>query len=287
MKKHLVRILILILILGIIGVGIFFIVKRSKSTPLYEASCNFILSEDTEILTTKITLAQELYDDNISGETRLITLQNIITKIDSFESDLNSYLVFCKAKPIKTYKLSKTYSDLISLRKYLIVDYNEYITRMSGNTNADGNMLEKLYNELFDHTLKYVQKYNSCFKSTTNYVFTKTYKVDTLKHEIYNLYALGVENLISGVSNNRFSSTTLITRLNNGLNLSSNILTLPESVEGGEFSPEALAFKKYFNASNKANLIENFNVYYASTINPTTETSNEKLAVYYAKQLGV
>ena len=113
------------------------------------------------------------------------------------------------------------------------------------------------------------------------------YKVDTIKEELYTLYSLGVNNLLNSISNNRFASenVTLITRLNNGIKLSNGNISIKSSVDGGEFSIDAIKFKTHFNNSNLNTLITNFNTYYSESINISTETSNEKLAVYYAKKI--
>lgn len=285
MKKHLIAILIIFLVLCLTGGIVFIIVKNNKITPLYKASCDFILSEDTELLSTKINQSQELYNVIISGDSRLTTLNSIISKIDSFEKDLNSYLILSNAKPKTTKSLSKSYSSLNKYRKQLLTDYDEYITRMSGNINADGPMVQNLYNDVFNKTVQYIYKYNTCFNATYTFVFNKVYTARTIKNEAYLLYTLGVNDLLNNISNNNFSSTTLITRLNNGLNLTNGNIEIRNSVIGGEFGSNALNFKKYFNSCNHTNLIENFNTYYSTSINPNIETSYEKLAVYYAKQI--
>lgn len=285
MKKHFIAILIITLILAIAGTSVYFIVKHSKPTPLYKANSSFILDEDTTSLTSKITQAQTLYAKEVSGDTRLLVLHNAINKLDTFELDLNSYLVLNTVKAKSTKKLSKMYSNLNSSRNTLIKNYDEYITRMSGNLNADGNAIQKLYNDIFNKTVAYLYDYNTCFIQTSNFVFSKVYKAGTIKTELYTLYSLSVNNLLNNIKNNQFENTSLITRLNNGINLNNNNIVIVASVNGGEYSTQALNFKKYFNSSNLTVLVENFNTYYNASINVDTETSSEKLAVYYAKQI--
>ena len=225
-----------------------------------------------------------MYKEKVSsGETRLTTLKTVICQIDSFEADLNSYLLLSNIKASSTNKLSKNYKNLSSNRKILIDGYNEYITRMKGNINVDGSALQDIYNDIFDQTVQYLTKYNSCFKATTNFVFNKAYKPDSIKYELYSLYSAGVKNLLDNINNNTFHNTTTISRLNNGIKLVNNNLYITPTIAGGEFSAEALKFKKHFNNSNIPLLIENFETYYSSSININTETSNEKLAIYYAK----
>lgn len=285
MKKHIVAILIIILILALAGTGIWFVMKRNNIKPLYKANCEFTVSKDTSDLCSKMTEAQTLYNMIFASETRLTTLQSVILKLDSFDKDLNSYLVLLNKESKTSKKLSKSYADLIKTRKSLITDYDEYIVRMSGNINADGTAVQNLYNELFNKTVDYLYKYNKCFNLTSTYVFDKIYKADNIKEELYTLYSLSVNNLLNNISNNRFNNTTLITRLNNGIRLLNNNLHIIESVKGGEFSVESIKFQQYFNHSSLTVLIDNFNTYYAESINPNVETSNEKLAVYYAKQI--
>lgn len=285
MKKHLIAILIIVLILSLGGVGIWLFIRNRNIKPLYDANCEFILSEDTQALKTKIAQAEILYAEVVSGETRLATLHNIITKLDTFDSDLNSYLVVKKIKPSKTKSLSKSYSNLTKTRSTLLVEYDEYITRMSGNLNADGSAVEVLYDKLFNKTVSYIYKYNECFNKTSNYVFTKVSKVDTIKQELYSLYSLSVSNLLNNISSNNFTSTTLIKKLNNAINLSNGNIVINSSVAGGEFSETAFKFKSHFRNSNLTILINNFVTYCNETIDINTETSNEKLAIYYAKQL--
>ncbi len=283
MKKHLIAILIIALTLSLAGVGVWVFVRSRNIKPLYQANCEFVISEDSSSLKTKIARAEELY--TLSGETRLTTLWEVIDKIDTFESDLNSYLVLCNAKPKSTKKLSKSYINLIKARSTLINEYDEYITRMSGNLNADGPAIQNLYNDIFNKTVSYIYKYNECFNQTSNYVFDKVYNTDTIKPELYLLYSLGVNNLLNNISNNHFTSTTLITKLNNAITLTEGNLTIKDAVIGGEFSEYAFRFKIHFNSCNLSILINNFINYCNLNINPDNETSNEKLAVHYAKLL--
>jgi hypothetical protein len=96
---------------------------------------------------------------------------------------------------------------------------------------------------------------------------------------------LGVNNLLNNISNNNFKNTTLITKLNNGIILSNGNIDIKDSVMGGEFSIMAFKFKSHFNKSNLSTLVENFATLYNININPDNEVSNEKLAIYYAKQI--
>lgn len=284
MKKHIIIIISIILILSLAGVGVWFVVKKNNSKPLYSVSCEFIQSSDTQTLISKIGDAEDLYQNKaVSTEDRLTTLQQTISKLDNFETDLTSYLLLSNAKASSTNKLSKSYKDLASVRSALIKDYNEYITRMSGNTNISGTALKDLYNELFNKTVNYVYKYNTCFIATSNYVFTKVYKVDCIKTELYTLYSAGVSNLLNNISNSQFANTSLITKLNNGIKLVDGNIFIKENIQGGEFGTEALNFKKYFNNSNLDTLINNFETYYNMSINASSETNSEKLTVYYAK----
>lgn len=287
MKKHIIIISVIILTLSLAGLGIWLGIRNKNVKPLYQASCEFVFNEDAETLTDKITEAQTLYTTVSSSDKRLTTLQTIILKIDSFEQDLNAHLSLSTDKPKNTKTLSKAYSNLLNSRTRLIKDYNEYITRMSGNTQADGPMMQKLYNELFNKTASYLRTYNNCFLNTSNYVFGKVYTANSIKAPLYSLYSHGVNNLLDNVINNQFSSLTLINKLNTSIRLENQNIYLKSSVKGGEFSFEALNFRKYFNSCNISNLIQNFEVYYSqvASIAPATETSSEKLTVYYAKQI--
>lgn len=284
MKKHIIAISVLIIILALAGVGIWIVVKKNNSQPLYNVSYEFIANEDTATLSNNIATAESLYQSKaISSETRLTTLKTIIDKIDTFEADLNSYLLLSKSKASSTNKLRKTYKSLSGTRSVLIKDYNEYITRMSGNINISGSAINDLYNDIFNKTVDYIYKYNDCFKSTSKHVFSKVYKVDNIKNELYLLYSIGVNDLLNNISNSKFDSTIVINRLNNGIRLVDGNAYIVSSISGGEFSVEALNFKKYFNKCNHNTLIDNFETYYNTAININIETSNEKLAVYYAK----
>lgn len=285
MKKHLIAILIILLVLSLVGVSVWFFVFNRNVKPLYKANCEFVLSQDTESLKTKIAKAETLYNESVSSETRLTTLSEIIDKLDTFESDLNSYLVLCNAKPKSTKKLSKSYTELIKSRSTLINEYDEYIARMSGNLNADGSAVENLYNDIFNKTVSYIYKYNSCFNQTSNYVFTKVYTVGTIKPELYSWYSLSVNNLLNNIVNNQFTKTVLVTKLNSAITLTDGNLNIKETVIGGEFNEMALKFKLHYNNCDTSVLIDNFISYYNLNVNVDIETSNEKLAVHYAKQI--
>lgn len=285
MRKHLIAILIILLVLTLIGTGVWLVVSYNKTKPLYQSHCDFILDEDTNDLSTKMAQAQTLYTSLFSSETRVATLHTIVEKIDTFEKDLNTYLILHASNSKTSKKLSKNYSTLSSKRATLIKNYNEYITRMSGDINAEGPMVQNLYNDLFDKTVTYLISYNKYFISTSNYVFNKVYKAESIKPELYSLYSAGVSDLLNNISNHNFDSTILINRLNNGIKLSNNNIFIKNTIVGGEFGTNAIKFQQYFNNSNLENLVKNFNTYYGLTISPITETSNEKLAVYYAKTI--
>ncbi len=293
MKKHFLGILIFVLVLLVCGVGFYIYTNNFKAKPLYETNTQFVINEDTENLILKINDAHDSYI--YSGETRLTTLSLIISKLDSFEKDLNSYLVLSNINTSSTKKLSKSYENLTKHRKALITNCEEYITRMEGDKNADGPAIQNLYNDLFNKTLKYVKEYNKCFESTSKFVFSKVYKADTLKTEVYSLYSKALQDVIDNVANNRFGDLSLINRLNKGVTLS-NIptslnttkllnynLNINSSIEGGEFSTIAQNFKTNFKNSDMQILVENFNSYYRLNFNNCD--SNEKLAVFYLSQL--
>lgn len=285
MKKFIIKFTIITLILATIGGVALFFVKSNNYKPLYNACCEFTTSEDTATLNSKITDAQKLYNSIFASETRLNTLNIVIKKLDTFEQDLNYYLIVNTKENKKSKSLSKSYSKLYKSRKTLIKNYNEYITRMSGNLNADGPALQKLYNELFNKTVDYIYSYNDIFLRTSEFVFKKVYKNNKIKDELYKLYSSSVLNLLNNISSNQFSNTTTIARLNNKLILQEHNIVFSNSIVGGEFSAQALNFEKHFNNSDLTKLINNFNIYYSENINATTETSSEKLAVYYVKQL--
>lgn len=295
MKKHIIAIVIMIIVLSAVGVGIYFVASKTNKQSLYNANTDFVYSVNTKTLTDNIAASEELYQSKIStGESRLTELNNIIKKLDTFEKDLNVYLMKSSKKTSQTNSLSKKYKTLTSKRESLINNYAEFYTRIDGNTNIDGNFAESLYDEIFDITVSYVYDYNSCFESTCNYVFGKLYTANSIKPELYALYSGAVKDLLNTISNHQFATVSLVNRLTSGINLVyGNIVikhhtansTFEPNLVGGEFSAYGLSFQKYFNASNKEVLTLNFENYYHIAIDPTIETSNEKLAVYYAKQI--
>ena len=272
MKKHIVTILVIVLVASLLGVGAYLLFKNTKKEPLYNSHSAFVLSQDSDTLITNISAAENLYQTKVA--------------VDRFEQDLNSYLVLTKSKDSTSNKLSKKYKNLTKERQALIVNYKEYITRMSGNIYIDGNAPQNLYNQIFDKTVQYLYSYSSCFNSTTSYVFEKVYKVDTLKEELYALYSAGITSLLNDISNHQFENINLVLSLNNKINLTeNNNIALKSSIDGGEYSTEALNFKKYYNQSNISTLIENLKTINPSTIDPSTETSSEKLTIYYMNQI--
>jgi len=286
MKKHLVIMLILTLILALLGIGVWYSIQQRNAKTLYKLSTEFVLSEDSNTLLDNISSAESLYNKQATiTESRLTSLHTIISKIDTFEQDLTSYLALSNIKASSTKNLNKSYKSLSAARDTLISNYNEYIARMSGNTLIEGNAADNLHNEIFNKTVNYVARYNSCFHSTATYIFNKVYKVDTIKSELYDLYYRGVKSLLGNISNNQFTNLGMIEKLNTGITLVNNNIYLKPSVKGGEFNVMALNFKKHYNNSDLGKLIKNFETYYNSSIDINTETSNEKLAIYYAKQI--
>lgn len=287
MKKHLVIVAIITLVLMLAGVGLWIFKRNNNATPLYQASCEFAINQDAVKLLTNMETAQDLHilAQPHSGDTRLTTLSSIIGKLDLLNSDLNSYLTLSNAKPNKTKNLSKQYLNLTKTRSTLLKVYDEYIVRMNGDHNVDGPIVQSLHNDLVNKTINYINNYNTCFISATQYVFSKVYTIDTIKTEVYTLYSAGVSKLLNSNSNNQFTATTLIDKLNNGIQLVNGNIKIKTSVLGGEYSDIAFRFKTFFNRSNLNDLINNFVTYCSTSINENTETSNEKLAVYYAKKL--
>ena len=285
MKKHFKVILIVISILAVCGVGLWFILSRTKVEPLNKTVNSFIENDNTENLRERLTTSQSLYSTHYS-DTRLDSLKEVLLKLDTFEQDLNSYLVVCNTKPKATKDLTNAYNSLEKSRTSLIKDCDEYIVRMRGNTMAEGQPVKSLYNSLFNKVANYISQYNTCFLNTSNFVFTSVAPSNNIKLQMYSLYSHGVKDLLSNISNNQFKELTTINRLNSSITLDGhNNINLKSSVLGGEFSLLALNFKNHYNNADKANLISNFNTYYSLNINPDTETSSEKLAVYYFRQI--
>ena len=285
MKKHIIIISILICVILGVGVGVWYIMRKSDNQSLHSTVGQFILDDDTKALNDKMVKAESLYKSKVdNSETRLTMLNEVIAKIDIFEKDLHSYLILSGSKSSAN-KLNKKYKSLSGTRDLLITNYDEYITRMQGNVNIDGSALNDLYNELFDKTIDYLYDYNACFRTTASHTFDKVYTAENIKEQLYALYSEAVVDLANNISNHKFSNITLISILNEGIVLDNGNIQLKEDVKGGEFSTQALKFKKHFNNSNISSLVKNFNTYYSLSINPATETSNEKLAVYYMKQI--
>lgn len=292
MKKHLKVILILLLVLAICGVAFWFVFTRTKVEPLPKTVNTFVEHENTKTLQERIKTSQSLYSTHYFGDTRLDSLGRMLEKLDTFEQDLNIYLVLCNAKAKTTQDLTKSYNSLSKSRTALIKDCDEYIVRMKGNTLAEGQPIKNLYNLLVNKVSNYLQEYNKCFKSTVNYVFTSVTSSNNIKFELYGLYSEGVHSTLTNMTNNQFKELSTINILNNKIKLNadsndSNNISLPKGLEGGEFNIKAINFKKYYNASNKTDLLTNFYDYYSNvtSINPSIETSNEKLAVYYFEQI--
>lgn len=285
MKKHFKVIIIVISILAVCGVGLWFVLSRTKVEPLAQAVNSFIEHEETGDLHERLTTSQSLYSEHYN-DTRMNSLKEVLLKLDTFEQDLNSYLVVCNAKPKTTKNLTKSYNNLASARTNLIKDCDEYIVRMRGNTLAEGQTVKSLYNSLFNKVANYISQYNTCFLDTSNFVFTSVAPSNNIKLQMYSLYSHGVKNLVGNISNSQFKELTTINRLNSSISLDGyNNIKLKSGILGGEFSSLALNFKKHFNNADKNDLISNFNTYYSLTINSDTETSNEKLTVYYFRQI--
>lgn len=286
MKKHIIAIIVVLCIVSLVGVSIWFFVRKNKTRPLYETCVDFTYSSNTQSLHDDVVKAQNLYSQKgSSSDTRLTTLGNIILKLDAIQNDLNSYLILSNAKASSTNKLSKSYKSLSGTRNVLLTNLDEYITRMSGNTNISGSAVNDLYNDILDDTVSYIYKYSSCVESINNYVFNKVYKTDNIKQQIYLLYLTSSNHLLGNISNHQFESTSLITitRFNSNIKIVDGVIKLRDTNLGGEFSNNAMMFKSNFNKSNVAVLVKNFETYYSVTINPTTETNVEKLAVHYLK----
>ena len=290
MKKHLKVILIILLILSIGGAIAWLFLSRTKYEPLPSTVSAFIESDDTKYLHSQLEISQQLYNEHYGTDYRLRKLKNILSKLDEFEQDLNTYLVTCDAKPKTTKDLTQSYKNLSSTRTKLLKECDAYIIRMEGNTSAEGQTIKALYNSLFDVVADYILQYSDCFRNTSNYIFSSVTNNSGIKAEIYSLYSYGVRQTLTNVVNSQFKDLTTIDYLNNTIKLDASNgnkhnIAIPTTLDGGEFNILALNFKKYYNNSNKNELMSNFNTYRLLDINPSTETSNEKLTIYYFKQM--
>lgn len=285
MKKHLKVILIIILILSVCGVGLWFALSRTKTETLPKTVNAFVEHRDRKDLSSRLTTCQSLYSKHYN-DSRLNSLKDILSKLDEFEQDLNIYLIMCDAKAKTTKDLTTSYNKLSTSRATLIKNCDEYIVRMSGNTLAEGEPVKDLYNALFNKVCNYILEYNSCFLNTSEFVFSSVTSSSNIKFQLYSLYSHTVLNTLSNITNAQFKDLAAIKQLNSSIKLNNygNVI-LKNSLAGGEFNITALNFKNYYNSSNKNDLAANFSNYYSSNINVSTETSNEKLAVYYFKQI--
>lgn len=286
MKKHIVGVIIALVVIILSGVLLWMFVFKKNDSDLYSACSNYIHSEDTSKLQTSLQKANSLYTLNSKGdssEKRLLKLGNIIEKINIFQLDITSYLTLDSKK---TSKISKSYKSLEGSREYLLEELDTYITRMSGNTLASSSSVANLYNDIVKTTTDFVQEYNKCFNSSATYVFEKVYTTSNIKNELYSLYSACVDNLISTSANYQFPNMPVLDKLNSKIILENNCIKFASSISGGEFSEQALKFKHYFGQCSVASFANNFIDNSAnSSFDPETETSTEKLTMYYLKQI--
>ena len=90
--------------------------------------------------------------------------------------------------------------------------------------------------------------------------------------------------MLNEVSDYEFSSTFTVNKIDNFISLQNDAISLDTNLVGGEFSYEALRFKHYIVNCDMDTFVANFEENYSTYIDIETETSNEKLAMYYLKK---
>lgn len=284
MKKHIIAILIIVLILAGVGIGIWLVVRKNNSQNLYQVSVDFSTSEKQSDLTNSIVTAQALYRAGTgSADGKLTALCNALIQMDQIQDDVNTYLIYSSDKKVSS-KLKKSFKSLSGERDLLLDEYDKYKTRMSGNISADGNAIHDLYNGMFSSTASYIYKYSDCLTSTINYAFSKVYTMSSMKFTMYSMYISSVRNMLNEVSDYEFSSTFTVNKIDNFISLQNDTISLDTNLVGGEFSYEALRFKHYIVNCDMDTFVANFEKNYPTHIDIETETSNEKLAMYYLKK---
>lgn len=283
MKKKTIQIIAIILTIAIIGgVIALFVIYNKKPKSIYSSVATFIDNDEKQTLNYNINIAENTYKTQISAsENRLTTLNSIISKLDEFEYDLCTYLV-CSSSSSK--QLIQDYNNLIYKRSCLINDLKDYIVRMNGNIEADGNEVQNLYNHVFELTIDYINDYNNCFIQTINHIFNKVVSPYNIKNEMYSLYSNAVDDLLNNVTNHQFNTTFTINILNN-ISLQNSNIALNNGLCGGEFNDIVIKFRNAYSNCNITNLLLNFEEYYTTSTDETTETNIDKLTVFYLKQM--
>lgn len=287
MKKHIIGVIIALVAIILSGVLLWLFVFKKDNSDLYDACSNYIHGNDTEQLQTSLSEANRLYitKSDTSGEKRLTQLASIVAQLDMYEQDLTAYLTF---DTTKSSKLSKSYKSLTGSREYLLEQLNTYIIRMSGNTLASDNSMTSLYESIVNDTVDFTKEYNNCFNSTISYVFSKVHTTSNIKREIYLLYSANLSNLFDTMQWTTFQTMSAMEKLNSLLTLENGNIKFTSEIIGGEFSTEAVLFKKYFGSSSLSSIASNFITYYNETgsgFDVSTETNAEKLTVYYLLKL--
>ncbi len=285
MKKRIILTIIAMCVILLIGAGIWLYISREKSTTLYQAKSDFVLSEDTTILNTKLATSESLYESIDSTDSRITILLTVINKLNSFEADLTSQVVSNNTKSSKINKLNKGYKKLANEREDLIKYCDTYIISMTGNTAADGTWAKDLYNNLFNHTVNYIKNYCSNLEASSDYVFTKINTASQLKHQLYRLYIYSVKDALENINNYQFGKTFALTTFNSLITLNNGNFQLKESLIGGEYSEQALKFVNTITKCDMSTFVKNLEANYNSIINDTAETPAEKLATLYLKQI--
>ena len=287
MKKRVAITITIVLLVVLIATGflVWFLKYRSKAKNIYISTSQFVNSAERNQLTVKIAAADEVYQRRVSSiEDRLTTLNSVILKLDEFEADLNVYLVL-SSKSSAVNEIVKNYQNLISKRRLLVDNLDEYITRMNGNIEAGGNAVQDLYNAMFEEVIDYIYDYNTCFYQTINYTFGKVESDTNIKKEIYSLYSHAVSDLLNNISSSKFKSTYTVEKLNSIILLEDNNIVLNPGLSGGEFNSIVAQFKECYSSCDKDALLTNFETYYTSYINETTETNVEKLTIFYLQEI--
>lgn len=277
MKKFLKVFIIVVLVLAtVVGTCVLFFVNRKKNNTTTSSIAEFLFAEENEKFNEKLANMDSWVDsDGTDNRVELILTTNLM--LDEMAKDLSSYHIANGTK-ITNEKIFNAFKNVQSSKNLLVKMMDEYkikkdSTYFNRHTGA---------NDFYAQACVYLINYAK-FNNYVNVNLNINRNVD-LKFSVYEIYSNVVMNTFSKTKT--LSSLVLVDNAQN-LNKLHEIVSMDNSfieTNVNQFAIEITLFNNAYYETNKVNFANNL-TQNISSVTTADQSSKEKLATYYFKQI--
>lgn len=277
MKKFLKVFIIVVLVLAtVVGTCVLFFINRKKNNTTTSSIAEFLFAEENEKFNEKLANMDSWVDsDGTDNRVELILTTNLM--LDEMAKDLSSYHIANGTK-ITNEKIFNAFKNVQSSKNLLVKMMDEYkikkdSTYFNRHTGA---------NDFYAQACVYLINYAK-FNNYVNVNLNINRNVD-LKFSVYEIYSNVVMNTFSKTKT--LSSLVLVDNAQN-LNKLHEIVSMDNSfieTNVNQFAIEITLFNNAYYETNKVNFANNL-TQNISSVTTADQSSKEKLATYYFKQI--